>query len=77
MDRPDKFEVDFFLILYRKGQKRGQTSEKFVFLLLFFLILGKFKKYYIFSTGIDQEHFFSKAQMPLKNGKLLGAEFFP
>ncbi len=68
MDRLDKFEVEFFLILYRKGQKEGQTSEKFVFLLLFFLILGKSKKYYTFSTGIDQERFFFQKHKCLWKG---------
>jgi hypothetical protein len=58
--------------------KRGRFSGKFVFLLLFSLILGKPKKYYFFLTDIDKDSFrklpwgrsFSSA--PIFSAKLAG-----
>jgi hypothetical protein len=52
-----------------KEPKRSRTSGKFVFLLLFPLILGNSKKY-IFPTDIDKGCFVSKAQLPSEKVKI-------
>jgi hypothetical protein len=50
----------------QKGPKKVQIAGKFVFFLLFSLILGKSKKYYTFPSDIYQYSFVSKGQMPSK-----------
>jgi hypothetical protein len=67
----------FWLILYRKGRKRGRTSGKFVFLLFSSQIIGKSKNYYIYPTDIDKDSFVFIRQNAFKMEKLLyrGATF--
>jgi hypothetical protein len=79
MEQPDKLaRPSFWLILYRKGRKEAERMGNFVFLLLFYLILGKSKIYCTFSTDIDNDSFVSKAQMPSKriNYCTRGPNFF-
>ncbi len=66
MDWPDKFEVEFFLILYRKGQKEGKLLKS----CFPTLVLSNSRKVqeilYFFYWYRPRTFFFSKAQMPLK-----------
>jgi hypothetical protein len=62
----------------QKGQKRGRTSGKFVFILFFSLILGKSKKYYNFPIDTDKDKFVSKDKKRLHEEKIsTGPIFFP
>jgi hypothetical protein len=49
-----KIAAIFWLILYRNGRKRGQTSGKFVLLFFFSLIIIKSKNYITLLADIDK-----------------------
>ncbi len=47
----------------KRAEKRAELIKKVVFLVLFSLILGKYKKYYAFPTTANIDKFLSSAQM--------------
>ena len=59
-----KIAAIFWLILYRNGRKRGQTSGKFVLLFFFSLIISKSKNYITLLAAIDKNSLVSKGKMP-------------
>jgi hypothetical protein len=59
----------------QKLLKLGRISGKFVFLFLFFLVLGKYKKNYSFPNHTDKDIFFLQPRC-LQKVRISGADFF-
>ena len=69
-----KIAAEFWLILYRNGRKRGQTSGKFV-LLFFSLIISNSKNCITLLADIDKDSLVSKGKMPSTRFFLSGCIF--
>jgi hypothetical protein len=70
-----KIAAEFWLILYRNGRKRGQTSGKFVLLFFFSLIISNSKNCITLLADIDKDSLVSKGKMPSTRFFLSGCIF--